>query len=160
MTVFYYPSPLGRICLAREGGALVGLWFEGQRYYRLGCEDAPEGDADPIAVRWLDAYFSNRALPEPPKLLPRGTAFQKRVWSALLTVPYGTTVSYGELASRLDCRSARAVGAAVGRNPISLMIPCHRVIGSNGTLTGYAGEIWRKKALLELERNGKDSFPE
>lgn len=153
MTVSYYDSPLGRICMAGEDGALCGLWFEGQKYYRRGCEDAPEGRSVPEAIEWLDAYFAKKPLPELPKLMLRGTLFQKRVWDELLNIPYGGTVSYGEIAGKLECKSARAVGSAVGKNPVSIMIPCHRVLGADGSLTGYAGGIWRKTELLKQEGN-------
>ena len=103
---------------------------------------------------WLEEYFRGKEPTIKVKLAPEGTPFQKRVWEELLTIPYGETLSYGELAKRLGS-SPRAVGSAVGRNPISLMIPCHRVLGSDGSLTGYAGGIERKKFLLEQEKTAK-----
>ena len=154
---WHYASPLGRILLASDGEALVGLWFEGQKHFGAGL--AGEGAEEPLpvfdqAVRWLDRYFSGREPDFTPPLRPRGTAFQKAVWRRLLDIPYGHTVPYGEIAASLGLPpgAARAVGGAVGRNPISLMIPCHRVVGANGSLTGYAGGIERKKRLLELEK--------
>ena len=104
------------------------------------------------AVKWLDLYFGGVIPDFTPKRSPRGTGFQRRVWDVLLTIPYGQTVSYGEIAGKLGCRSAQAVGGAVGRNPISLIIPCHRVLGADGGLTGYAGGVDKKRSLLELER--------
>ena len=105
--------------------------------------------------RWLDIYFSGHEPDFMPPLSLTGTAFQQRVWKELLTIPYGQTVTYGELARRLGCRSAQAVGGAVGRNPISIIVPCHRVIGANGNLTGYAGGLDKKRALLTLENPAK-----
>lgn len=161
MKTAIYSSPLGEILLAAGEDALTGLWFVGQRYEGRGlpenCERTELGGDAVLrsAAQWLDEYFSG----EKPELCfalsPGGTAFQRRVWDVLLTVPYGETVSYGEIAARLGCRSARAVGSAVGKNPISLIIPCHRVVGADGGLTGYAGGIERKKKLLELERGHK-----
>ncbi len=155
-------SPLGEILLAARGGALTGLWFRGQKYEQAGLDrpgpeperETPEADRQVLdrAQRWLEAYFAG-ARPEADfPLRPAGTDFQRRVWEALRAIPYGETLSYRELAERVGCASARAVGAAVGRNPISLLIPCHRVLGADGSLTGYAGGLERKKALLELEK--------
>ncbi len=149
-----YASPLGEIILAADGTAVTGLWFRGQRYECAGLGTAEERPSLPVFAQcrtWLDAYFGSHTLPALPPLAPKGTAFQQRVWAALLHVPYGKTMSYAQLARKLNCKSARAVGAAVGRNPISILIPCHRILGSKGSLTGYAGGIERKKWLLELE---------
>ena len=160
MHVCDYESPIGRMLLAASDDGLVGAWFYGQRYFARGLEGAEknvetEAPADPpvlLAARfWLDAYFAGECpgvagLP----LALRGTALQCRVWDALLAIPYGETRTYGELAAELGS-SPRAVGAAVGRNPISVIIPCHRVLGADGSLTGYAGGLDRKRALLELE---------
>jgi len=156
MMVKIYASPLGEIILAADGGAITGLWFRGQKYECSGLE--PQAETKPedaavleLAVKWLDAFFAGRE----PKLdfmvIPHGTDFQKKVWAELMNIPYGSTVSYGSIAKKLGCRSARAVGAAIGKNPVSLVIPCHRVVGANGKLTGYAGGIERKKRLLALE---------
>ena len=151
------PSPLGEILLAAEGGALCGLWFVGQKYEGAGLPDetAPGPvSADPAlekAAEWLKRYFAGENPEIDFPLEPKGTAFQRRVWEGLRQIPYGGTSSYGLLAEKLGCRSARAVGAAVGRNPISILIPCHRVLGSDGKLTGYAGGLERKQALLKLE---------
>ena len=151
--LYHIASPLGGITLASGGEALIGLWFDGQRRFGagLGAERAearlPVFDA---AERWLEAYFSGVAPDFTPPLAPRGTAFQLRVWAALCRIPFGQTTTYGALARALGA-SPRAVGGAVGRNPVSLIIPCHRVLGSDGRLTGYAGGLERKRALLELE---------
>lgn len=153
------PSPLGEITLASDGRALIGLWFSGQRFDRLGLQPGAEMRELPVfaeARRWLALYFDGRKPDFTPPLSFRGTDFQKEVWEMLLTIPYGETVTYGELAARLERQggkrcSARAVGGAVGRNPISLMVPCHRVLGAGGALTGYAGGMDRKRRLLALE---------
>ena len=154
-------SPLGKMLLAADDGGLMGAWFYGQRYFARGLEGAEKNagagaPADsPVllaARRWLDAYFAGErpGVADLP-LAPRGTAFQRCVWGSLLAIPYGETRSYGELAAELGS-SPRAIGAAVGRNPISVIIPCHRVVGADGSLTGYAGGLDRKRALLALER--------
>ena len=153
--IYFYDSPLGGILLASDGEALTGLWFEGQKYYAEGL--SPEHAEKPLPIfeaceRWLELYFNGQAPDFTPALATRGTAFQKRVWDILLTIPYGQTLSYGDIAEKLGGNSARAVGSAVGRNPISLVIPCHRVLGADGGLTGYAGGIDRKRRLLELEQ--------
>ena len=151
------PSPLGEILLAAEDGALCGLWFMGQKYEGAGLPadaervGAAEEEILSRAADWLKRFFAGENPEIDFPLAPRGTAFQKRVWRALTEIPYGGTSSYGKLGAKLGCRSARAVGAAVGRNPISILIPCHRVLGANGGLTGYAGGLARKRALLTLE---------
>ena len=148
------PSPLGEIILGSDGEALTGLWFEGQKYACYGLGDGEENPSLPVfdaARRWLEAYFSGAELPSMPPLRPHGTKFQQRVWAELRNVPYGQLRSYGEIAAALECRSARAVGGAVGKNPISILIPCHRIVGSGGRLTGYAGGLERKEYLLRLE---------
>ena len=148
-----YDSPLGEIVLAADGDALIGLWFSGQAHFGAGLREAADGDCAVLreAKEWLDAYFAGKAPESTPKLAPRGTAFQQKVWDELRQIPRGETVTYGALAKRLGSH-ARAVGGAVGRNPISILIPCHRVVGADGSLTGYAGGIERKKFLLKLER--------
>ena len=158
-----YTSPLGEILLAGDGEALTGLWFAGQQYE---CSTlAPEHEERDLPVfdetqRWLDDYFTGRDPGFTPPLRLRGTDFRKAVWEILLTIPYGQTTTYGAIAATLaqqngsNPASARAVGGAVGRNPISLIVPCHRVLGADGSLTGYAGGIDRKKALLVLEQPG------
>ena len=166
MYVCDYESPIGRMLLAADDASLMGAWFYGQRYYARGLEGA-EKDAETgepadspvlLAARcWLDAYFAGErpGVADVP-LAPRGTAFQRRVWGALLAIPYGETRTYGELAAELGS-SSRAVGAAVGRNPISVIVPCHRVLGAGGSLTGYAGGLTRKQALLELEQTASQN---
>ncbi|MBR3411440.1 MAG: methylated-DNA--[Bacteroidales bacterium] len=142
-----YHSPLGDIVLTSDGSALTELRFA------EATNGKPAQDIPPLAdtCRWLDLYFSG-AMPDfTPRLAPQGTPFQQSVWRELLTIPYGQTVSYGHIAQRLHCRSAQAVGGAVGHNPIALIIPCHRVIGSNGHLTGYAYGLDRKQWLLAHE---------
>lgn len=153
----HYLSSLGRIILASDGEAIVGLWFEGQKHFGASLDEAHTEKSLAVfeqADRWLDVYFSGREPDFMPPLQLRGTSFQKSVWGYLLTIPYGHTVTYGEIAAALGLSPgcARAVGGAVGRNPISIIIPCHRVMGANGGLTGYAGGIERKKRLLELEK--------
>ena len=151
---YHYDSPLGGITLASDGESLTGLWFDGQKYFASTLNAEHSEKPLPVfdeAVKWLDLYFGGMIPDFTPKLSPRGTGFQRKVWDVLLTIPYGQTVSYGEIAAKLGCRSAQAVGGAVGRNPISLIIPCHRVLGADGGLTGYAGGVDKKRSLLELE---------
>ena len=153
--ICYYESPLGGITLAGEGDALTGLWIDGQAHFGSTVGAQPEKRRLPVfddACRWLDVYFSGRIPDFTPKLNLCGTPFQRTVWQALLAIPYGETITYGELAGRISCPSARAVGGAVGRNPVSLIVPCHRVIGAGGSLTGYAGGLQLKKELLQLEK--------
>lgn len=152
-------SPLGMITVASDGDALVGLWFEGQRYFEATLGEAEHRPEVPVLVEahaWLTRYFEG-ADPGPlPPVRPRGSDFRRRVWGLLAEIPRGQLTTYGALANRLaeqtgSRTSARAVGGAVGHNPISIMLPCHRVVGANGSLTGYAGGLERKIALLELE---------
>lgn len=155
----HYDSPLGDITLASDGQALTGLWFDGQKHFgsTLGTQ-ASLPAKPPVFVetrRWLDIYFSGREPDFLPPLSLKGTPFQQRVWKELLTIPYGHTVTYGELARRLGCRSAQAVGGAVGRNPISIIVPCHRIVGADGSLTGFAAGLDRKRALLKIENSKK-----
>ena len=159
----HYDSPLGGILLAADETGLTGLWFEGQKYFGRGLPaKRMEGETPALSEtrRWLDVYFAGGAPDFMPPLHPVGTDFQRAVWEMLLQIPYGQTVTYREIARRvaekqgLPSMSAQAVGGAVGRNPISLVIPCHRVVGTNGSLTGYAGGIDKKMKLLELERAG------
>lgn len=156
----HYASLLGGITLASDGTALAGLWFDGQKYFAdtLPAEHA-ESDLPVLAQAraWLDVYFSGRE-PDftPPLLTGSVSPFRRRVWEILLTIPYGQTVTYGGIARQMECEtgrgvSAQAVGGAVGHNPVSLIIPCHRVVGTNGSLTGYAGGVEKKIALLKLE---------
>lgn len=142
-----YRSPLGDIVLTSDGTALTGLRFA----EATNGEQAQDIPSLEDACRWLDLYFGG-AMPDfTPRLAPMGTPFQLSVWRELLTIPYGQTVSYGHMAKRISCRSAQAVGGAVGHNPIALIIPCHRVVGTNGNLTGYAYGLDRKKWLLAHE---------
>jgi methylated-DNA-[protein]-cysteine S-methyltransferase len=152
-------SPVGLLTVSSDGRNVSGLWIEGQKYFARTLEkDALEQNLPVFEEvrRWLDAYFAGGEPDFMLPLMPRGSPFQKSVWEALCKIPYGQTTSYGELANGLpehkDGRtSARAVGGAVGHNPISILIPCHRVIGKNGDLTGYAGGIAAKIKLLQLE---------
>lgn len=163
--ISYYESPLGRMTMAAEDGALVGLWFEGQKYYAATLDkDATVAEQKVFdeVKRWLDIYFKGECPGFMPKVNPKGSEFRKRVWKSLLCIPYGEVVTYNDIAKEIarerGCQtmSAQAVGGAVGHNPISIIIPCHRVIGSNGSLTGYAGGLGVKEMLLKLE---KDPLP-
>ena len=154
----HYDSALGGITLASDGEALTGLWFDGQKYFADTLDAEHEEQPLPVfdeAVRWLDLYFGGEVPDFTPELSPRGSAFRRRVWDALLAIPYGHTTTYGEIAKKLGCKSAQAVGGAVGHNPISLIIPCHRVLGADGSLTGYAGGTDKKRRLLEIEQSVK-----
>ena len=154
-----YDSPLGPLSLTSDGAALTGLTLGRRTLSAKPTAHHPSAnqlttDHWPPAtcIHWLDLYFSGRRPDFTPPLALRGTDFQRRVWQALLEIPYGQTVSYGELACRIGCRSAQAVGQAVGRNPIAIIVPCHRVVGSDGSLTGYAYGLEKKKHLLQLEK--------
>lgn len=154
-----YESPLGRITLAATDRGLAGLWFEGQKHWPLqmtGSHDWPAHDGHPVlklACLQLAGYFAgSRTAFDLPLDLSGGTAFQQAVWQVLLAIPSGGTASYGDVSRRAGTPAAvRAVGAAIGRNPVSIVVPCHRVIGAGGSLTGYAGGLHRKTALLTLE---------
>ena len=147
-------TPLGRVTLARTGRGLAGLWFEAQKHHP-GALDVPERDDDPLleeAAHQLAQYFAGDRSAFDLPLDLQGTPFQQSVWQALTRIPPGRTCSYGALARDLGMPAAvRAVGAAVGRNPASVLVPCHRVLGQDGSLTGYAGGVERKRALLSLE---------
>lgn len=158
---YHYTSPLGGITLASDGEALTGLWFNGQKYFADTLNANSQERLLPVfseAIRWLDIYFGGSAPDFTPKLNMRGSPFRTSVWDILLTIPYGQTMTYGEIAEIIAKRrgiarmSAQAVGGAVGHNSISIIVPCHRVVGSNGSLTGYAGGIDRKLQLLTLEK--------
>lgn len=165
--ISHYSSPLGTILLAADEIGLTGLWFEGQKYFALYLDKEHEEKELPVlkqAKTWLDLYFSGR---EPDFKVPlhfTGTDFQNEVWEILYSIPYGQTTTYGEIAKRLAASrglkrmSAQAVGGAVGRNEISIIVPCHRVVGSSGSLTGYAGGIDKKIELLKLEGAWKKEY--
>lgn len=160
----YYQSPLGRLLLASDGTALTGLWIEGQKYYCSRPSDIDEmkvKDDLPVFSNtkgWLDRYFfGKKPCVSELTLAPRGSDFRKAVWDILCEIPYGQVITYGDIARQMaekmnrERMSGQAVGGAVSHNPISIIIPCHRVVGTNGSLTGYAGGIDRKIKLLELE---------
>lgn len=162
-----YTSPLGGILLAADEVGLRGLWFDGQKYFARDLPDERTERETPVlseAKRWLDLYFGGQEPDFLPPLHPVGTPFRQAVWVILLRIPYGKTVTYGEISKQLaekmglERMSAQAVGGAVGHNKISIIIPCHRVVGSNGSLTGYAGGIDRKIKLLELEHADMSRF--
>ncbi len=162
-----YKTPLGGILLAADEGGLTGLWFEGQKYFGMYLDEEHEEKDLPVfesAKKWLEIYFSGK---EPDFKVPlhfTGTCFQNAVWEILYSIPYGETVTYSEIAKTLAKKrglskmSAQAVGGAVGRNAISIIVPCHRVVGTNGSLTGYAGGIEKKIELLKLEGAFKEEF--
>lgn len=162
-----YNSPLGNITMASDGEALTGLWFDGQKYFALYLDKENE-EKDlyifDMAKKWLDVYFTGK---HPDFKLPlkfTGSKFQNEVWEILYKIPYGKTMTYGEIAKELakhrgiSRMSAQAVGSAVGKNEISIIVPCHRVVGSNGSLTGYAGGIDKKIQLLKLEGAYRKDF--
>lgn len=148
----HYASPLGGILLAADEQGLTGLWFDGAKYFAANLPEEREEKNTPIlaeAARWLDVYFAGGQPDFTPPLHLVGSDFRRRVWARLLAIPYGQTTAYGELLG--GGMSAQAVGSAVGHNPVSIIVPCHRVIGANGSLTGYAGGIEKKRRLLTLE---------
>ena len=156
----HYDSPLGGILLAADESGLTGLWFDGQKYFARDLPAERMEQNTPVlseARRWLDIYFTGKEPDFMPPLHPIGSAFHRSVWDILLQIPYGQTTTYGEIARQLAEKqglprmSAQAVGGAVGHNEISIIIPCHRVVGTNGSLTGYAGGIDKKVKLLEWE---------
>ena len=155
-----YNSPLGKVTLASDGVSLVGLWFETQKFFASSLSDTYSEEELPIfdeTIKWLDTYFAGNEPNFTPRILMRGTHFREAIWRILLKIPYGKTVTYGEIASEyakqngLEKMSAQAVGGAIAHNPISIIVPCHRVVGANGDLTGYAGGIERKHELLKIE---------
>ena len=157
----HYDSPLGKMLLAADSAGLTGVWFDGEKYFAYHLETPHEEKDTPFlqqTKRWLDLYFNGK---EPDFTVPlhfTGTDFQNEVWRILCTIPYGQTTTYGKIAKRIAAQrglarmSAQAVGGAVGRNEISIIVPCHRVIGSNGSLTGYAAGLDKKIKLLTLEK--------
>ena len=159
--VSHYESPFGDITLASDGEALIGLWFDKQKYFADALDEKHEEKELQIfgqTKRWLDLYFSGKEPDFTPPLKMKTTPFRRAVWEIMLTIPYGKTMTYGEIAKKiaeqkgLKQMSAQAVGGAVGHNSISLIIPCHRVVGANDSLTGYAGGIDKKIKLLTLEK--------
>lgn len=165
----HYDSPLGGITLASDGEALVGLWFDNQKYFADAIDGQQAADNPSVPVfadtrRWLDLYFSGKQPDFTPRLRMLTTPFRQAVWEIMLNIPYGKTMTYGEIAKHIAGQkgipqmSAQAVGGAVGHNSISLIIPCHRVVGTNGSLTGYAGGIDKKVRLLQLEGTDMSRF--
>jgi methylated-DNA-[protein]-cysteine S-methyltransferase len=147
-------TTLGKVYLASDGNHLTGLWFEKQKYFPMSIlrlKKAPELDVFKQTIQWLELYFNGQNPDFTPSLKPEGTAFRHKVWQVLLEIPYGELVTYGDIAKKLNVNSAQAVGGAVGHNPISVIIPCHRVVGSDGSLTGFAGGIDKKIWLLNNE---------
>ena len=156
-----YQSPLGGITISADGNSLTGLWFDGQKYFAATLPATYEEKQLPVfdqTQRWLDCYFSGKNPGFTPPLRPKGSPFRQAVWEILLQIPYGETITYKDIAEEIarqqgkQTMSAQAIGGAVGHNPISIIIPCHRVVGSGGSLTGYAGGLENKIKLLELER--------
>ena len=163
----HYCSSLGGILLAADETELTGLWFDGAKYYADNLPKEPIEQETPVlsaTKRWLDLYFAGCEPDFLPPLHPIGSPFRQAVWDILLRIPYGQTTTYGEIARQvakqqgLDRMSAQAVGGAVGHNEISVIIPCHRVVGTNGSLTGYAGGIDKKVKLLQLEQANMSSL--
>ena len=164
--ITHYCSPLGRMTLVSNGKELTGLWFEGQKYSSI-AQDSIAHDKDNLPVfqetiRWLDTYFGGEIPDFTPPIRMHGTVFRQMVWEILLTIPYGQTTTYGEIARRVahekkvPVMSAQAVGGAVGHNDIALIIPCHRVVGKNGSLTGYAAGLDKKAYLLKMEKESQE----
>ncbi len=165
--IHHFESPLGGITMASDGEALTGLWFDGQKHFGSTLSENPEEKLIPVfelTDKWLKIFFGGALPCFTPPLSVKSTAFRKSVYKILLSVPYGSTVTYGEIAKKLKegnfaaKASPRAVGNAVGHNPVSLIIPCHRVVGADGNLTGYAGGLERKIKLLSLEKADTSKF--
>ena len=161
--IYHYHSPLGRITLAGDNdkNVLTGLWFDGQKYFGSTLTGDFTQKKLPVfeqTIQWLNIYFSGKKPDFTPPLLMKTTNFRKMVWEILLTIPFGQTMTYGQIANKIAKQkeiskmSTQAIGGAVGHNAISLIIPCHRVIGINGSLTGYAGGIDKKIWLLAMEK--------
>lgn len=161
--ITYYDSILGKLTIASDGENIIGLWIEGQKYFADTIKNENIIKKDDISIfiktkEWLDRYFrGERPDIKELKLSPKGSEFRQNVWKILCRIPYGQTITYGKIAKEIaklmnkNSMSAQAIGNAVGHNPISIIIPCHRVVGTNGGLTGYAGGIDKKRGLLELE---------
>ena len=166
--VSHYDSPLGMIYMAADDDVLKGVWFEGQKYFASGLDKKETEDKETPVLKqtkeWLDLYFAGKEPDFTPPLHLIGSDFRQAVWNILLSIPYGRTMTYGQIAKQLakntgiDKMSAQAVGGAVGHNPISIIVPCHRVVGTNGSLTGYAGGLDKKIALLKLEKTDTARF--
>mgnify|MGYP002738663953 CR=1 FL=1 len=157
-----YSSPIGLLTLASNGEQIVGLWVEGQKYFGSRLGELQKRDDLPVfhqTRQWLDSYFAGEQ-PEVSQvpLAPEGSEFRRAIWQILCDIPYGQTTTYGEIARQMATKTGRAsmssqaVGGAVGHNPVSIIIPCHRVVGTNGSLTGYGGGVWIKQWLLAHER--------
>lgn len=162
-----FHSPMGNITLASNGEALTGLWFDGQKYFGNNLPEECVEKELPVFLetkRWLEVYFQGKEPDFTPSLSFSATPFREAVWEILLLIPYGKTMTYGEISRKiakqygLSRMSAQAVGGAVGHNPISIIVPCHRVVGTNGSLTGYAGGIKKKIGLLTLEKVDMTTF--
>ena len=154
----YYDSPLGKMLLASDEIGLIGVWFENQKYYANGLKEPIEKETVVLkeTKEWLNVYFSGKEPEFLPKMHLIGTEFQKKVWHILLEIPYGKTMTYKDIARMISpTMSAQAVGGAIGHNKISVLIPCHRVIGSNNNLIGYAGGIEKKEILLKFEKKNE-----
>lgn len=158
--IYRYNSPLGEMTMAGEDNCLTGLWFDGQKFYASTLGNCYEEGYLPVfaqTIQWLDCYFSGEIPDFVPCIKLVGTSFQQMVWRILLSIPYGMTETYGGIARKVALLrgvptiSAQAIGGAVGHNPVSIIVPCHRVVGRNGHLTGYAGGIEKKFKLLKLE---------
>lgn len=156
----YYSSPLGKITFASNGKELTGLWFNGQKYFASTLTKEYKQKNLPVfeqTAKWLDIYFSGKNPDFTPPLFLSSTSFRNEVWKILLTIPYGKIMTYGEIAKLMaenrgvEKMSAQAIGGAVGHNPISIIVPCHRVVGTDGSLTGYAGGVDIKEKLLKFE---------
>ncbi len=161
--IYKYDSPLGSMTAASNGTALTGLWFDGQKYFGSTMEKEYEEKQLPVfeqTKHWLDLYFDRKIPDFMPQIFVDGSDFRMAVWDILIQIPYGQTTTYGEIAKKIaaqmgvECMSAQAVGKAVGKNPVAILIPCHRVVGTGGKLTGYAGGVDKKEALLMLEQKG------
>ena len=162
-----YPSLIGGITLASDGKHLTGLWFDGQKYFGSTLPAEHTEKSLPVFEQtkdWLNRYFNGEIPDRLPPLSLHGSPFRLAVWDILKRIPYGEVITYGDIAKKIalqkgiESMSAQAIGGAVGHNPISILIPCHRVVGANGSLTGYAGGIDKKIALLTLEKVNTDSF--
>lgn len=162
-----YKSPLGIMTMASDGENINGLWFEGQKFFAATINEECARAQLPVfakAVSWLDCYFNGAEPVTIMPLAPKGNEFRQEVWRILTTIPYGKTMTYGEIAKKMatflgkEKMSAQAVGGAIGHNPISIIIPCHRVVGAKGNLTGYAGGLERKIQLLQLEHVETNDF--